>query len=149
MLQKNLNKTTRYGLVAVLILLLIAVRAFEEQLFYDPFLSYFKSDYLNLSFPEYRFWPLLGSMLLRYALNSVLSLAIIYVFFSDKALLRMTIILYVVLGLLLFATMFGLLLFSDSENNFILFYVRRLMIQPLFLMLFLPAFYFQQIKQVS
>lgn len=149
MQSKKRNNITRYSLAAVLILLLIALRAFEEQLFYDPFLDYFKNDYLNLPFPEYQTSSLLGSMILRYLLNSVLSVGVIYAFFQDKTLLRMTAVLYAVLGVLLLLAMFGLLAFSDSSNNFVLFYVRRLIIQPLFLLLFLPAFYFQKIKETS
>ncbi len=149
MQSKKRNNVTRYSLAAVLILLLIALRAFEEQLFYDPFLAYFKNDYLNLPFPEYQTISLLGSMILRYLLNSALSLGFIHSFFQDKTLLRMTAVLYAVLGILLLLTMFGLLTFSDSSNNFVLFYVRRLIIQPLFLLLFLPAFYFQKIKETS
>lgn len=149
MQSKKRNNVTRYSLAAVLILLLIALRAFEEQLFYDPFLAYFKNDYLNLPFPEYQTSSLLGSMILRYLLNSALSLGVIHAFFQDKTLLRMTAVLYAVLGILLLLAMFGLLTFSDSSNNFVLFYVRRLIIQPLFLLLFLPAFYFQKIKEAS
>lgn len=149
MQQKKLHKTARYGGVAVLILALIALRAFEDQIFYDPFLAYFKNDYLNLPFPEFKTGPLLGSMILRYGLNSVLSLGIINAFFRDRALLRMTAVLYAVLGVLLLLAMFALLAFLDNQSNFILFYIRRLLIQPIFLLLFLPAFYFQKTKENS
>lgn len=149
MLQKNLNKTTRYSLIAVLVLLLIAVRAFEHKIFYDPFLDYFKNDYLNLPFPQYDGFALLGSMLLRYLLNSVISIAIIYLFFSDASMLKLIFILYGVIGLVLLLSQFGLLYFSDHQSNFVLFYIRRLLIQPLFLLLFFPALYFQKIKEAS
>jgi exosortase F-associated protein len=34
--------------------------------------------------------------------------------------------------------------FLDKENNFVLFYIRRFLIQPLFLLLFIPAFFYQK-----
>lgn len=146
---RNLNKTLRFSVLAVLVLLLIAIRAFEHRIFYDPFLDYFKNDYLNLPFPTYDGLALLGSMLLRYLINSAISVVIIYLVFSDASLIKLTVVLYAVLGLLLLLVLFGLLYFSDSQSNFVLFYVRRLLIQPLFLLLFLPAFYFQKIKEAS
>lgn len=146
---KRNHKIFRYSWVAVFVFLLIAVRAFEAQLFYDPFLAYFKNDYLNLRFPPYETWPLLGSMLFRYGLNSFFSIGIIYVFFPSKSLLQVTIGLYLFLGVLLLLALFALLTFSDHQSNFMLFYIRRLLIQPLFLLVFLPAFYFQHINSNS
>ena len=43
-------KWHRYLLIAVLTIGLILVRYFEDVLFYDPFLAYFKGDFLNTAF---------------------------------------------------------------------------------------------------
>lgn len=139
-----MDKIWKFLTTVVLVLLLFGVRAFESQLFYDPFLWYFKNDYLNKPLPDFDSGDLFFGMTFRYFVNSVLSLGIIYVLFPDSRLLRFTSVLYVVLFVLLIAVFFGLLYASSGGLNFILFYVRRFLIQPLFLLLFVPAFYYQQ-----
>jgi len=146
MLEKLLDNKLKVALITLLVALLVAVRAFEDQIFYDPFSAYFKNDYLDLAFPPYDGWTLLLSMVLRFLVNTIVSLMIIYVLFKDKNLVQFTAVLYVFLGIALLFAFFGLLHFSDSHNNFILFYVRRFLIQPLFLLVFVPAFYFQRLK---
>ena len=53
MLEKILNNKLKIVLVLLLVLLLAAIRAYEDELFYDPFLSYFKADYLSLVVPKF------------------------------------------------------------------------------------------------
>lgn len=134
-------------LVIGVVILLAAVRAFENQLFYDPFSDYFKSDYLNLAFPEYHPIFLFFSMFLRYTLNAILSLTIIQILFKDRKLTEFAAVLYVAFFVLLIATFFLLITYSDHTHNFVLFYVRRFLIQPLFLLLFVPAFYYQKLDK--
>lgn len=129
-----------------LVLLLVMVRTFEARLFYDPFYEYFKGDYLNLAFPDFDGLTLFFSMTLRYWLNTFFSLAIIQVLFKERQLTVFTSVLYAVFFIVLIASFFVLVLYSDSHNNFILFYIRRFLIQPLFLLLFVPAFYYQQLQ---
>ncbi len=129
-----------------LVLLLAIVRAFEDSLFYDPFSAYFKNDYLNMAFPEYDAFPLFLGMALRYFLNSILSLAIVQILFKDWQLTRFAAVLYVAFFAILIAIFFLLIVYSDNHNNFILFYIRRFLIQPIFLLLFVPAFYYQQLN---
>ena len=144
MLEKLLNNRLKIFLILICILLFAAIRAYEEALFYDPFLEYFKGDYLNLPFPKYDSWKLFVSMTSRYLLNTIVSLAIIYVLFKDAELSKFAAILYLIFFIFLIAAFFALLHFSDESNNFILFYFRRFLIQPLFVLLFLPAFYYQK-----
>ena len=144
MLQKLLNNKGKFLLVLFIILLLAGVRAFEDQLFYDPFSMYFKNDYLTVAFPKYNAMPLLFAMAFRYFLNAMLSLVIIYLLFSDIFLTRFAAVLYLIFFGILIISFFLLLRFSDNSNNFLLFYVRRFLIQPLFLLLFVPAFYYQK-----
>ena len=44
MLQKILNNKLRLVQFLFLVLLLVLIRAFENQLFYDPFLDFFKKE---------------------------------------------------------------------------------------------------------
>ena len=58
MLQKLLRNKEKLGWSLFLILLLILIRAFEETLFYDPFLNYFKEEYAHLAFPKINIFKL-------------------------------------------------------------------------------------------
>ena len=137
------NKTTIFS-VLVLVVLLLLVRGFEKQLFYDPFLVYFEHDYLDLPLPEFNSGLLFFGLLFRYFLNTVLSLAILYLLFKDKEMISFTSVLYALLFLILILAFFVILSFFKSDEKLVLFYVRRFLIQPLFLILFVPAFYFQK-----
>lgn len=142
--QKSLNKKIKISLILLFVLLLAIVRAYEEALFYDPFLDYFKSDYLNLNFPEFNGFQLFLGLSFRFFLNTILSLGIIYVLFLDIALTKFGATLYLFFYIVLITAFFLVVTFSDNGNNFILFYIRRFLIQPIFLLLFLPAFYYQK-----
>jgi exosortase F-associated protein len=78
MLQKILNHKIRIAIALLFVLLLVIIRAYEDALFYDPFLNFYKKDYHNLSLPETNSFKLFMGILYRYFLNSILSLAIIH-----------------------------------------------------------------------
>lgn len=142
---KNLWKNRlKIGIALLLVFLLALVRIYEHALFYDPFAYYFEGDYLNLTFPEYNGRKLLFSLASRYFLNAFISLGIIFVLFRDVKLVKFSAFLYAFLFVVLIVSFFALVTFSGNENNFIIFYVRRFLIQPLFVLLFVPAFYYQK-----
>lgn len=141
-MQKLLKYKKEIVFSIVLVFLLALIRTFED-FFYDPFLDYFKSDYSNLPFPEYDSIKLFFSLLLRFALNTIVSLAIIQVLFKDFSLTQFASVLYLIFFILLTIAFFCILNFSSEQNNLLLFYVRRFLIQPLFVLLFVPAFYYQ------
>jgi exosortase F-associated protein len=128
----------------ILVFFLALIRAYEGNLFYDPFLSYFKTDYYNLPLPELNNIQLFFGLVLRYFLNSSLSLAIIYVLFKDIEAVKFASILYLIFFTLLILALFLVLYFFGETNKMTLFYIRRFLIQPIFLVLFLPAFYYQK-----
>lgn len=144
MQHKTKAKIFDFIFIAICVLALAFIRFFEEKLFYDPFLNYFKNDYLNLPFPDFNGIRLFLSLLFRYVLNTSLSIAVIYFLFKDVSIAKFTSVLYLLLFFILIGLFFGIILFFDEDSNFILFYVRRFIIQPLFLLLFIPAFYFQK-----
>ncbi|MFY7741659.1 MAG: exosortase F system-associated membrane protein [Flavobacterium sp.] len=144
MQHKTKAKIIDFIFIAICVLALAFIRFFEEKLFYDPFLNYFKNDYLNLPFPDFNGIRLFLSLLFRYVLNTSLSIAVIYFLFKDVSITKFTSVLYLLVFFILIGLFFGIVLFFDEDSNFILFYVRRFIIQPLFLLLFIPAFYFQK-----
>jgi exosortase F-associated protein len=144
MLQKLLNHKVRILLATLLVLLLVLIRAYEDVLFYDPFLNYFKTDYYNLLLPEIDNFQLFFGLFLRYFLNTIISLGIIYVLFKDIEAVKFASILYLVFFIILVITFFLVFSFFGETNKMTLFYIRRFLIQPIFLLLFLPAFYYQK-----
>ena len=72
--------------LSFLVFVLIAVRGFENYLFYDPLLLFFKGSYFNEVLPALNFFKLNLNYLIRYLLNSTASLFILYVLFKDKKL---------------------------------------------------------------
>ena len=121
------------------------IRTFESQLFYDPFLEYFESDFKSLPFPQADVVKLFLGLLFRYFLNTILSLILIYALFYDREILKFSSFLYMFFFVLLFG-MFFLILNYFPDGSWLLFYVRRFIIQPIFILLFIPAFYYQQLN---
>ncbi len=147
---KNLFKNKfRILLILVLILSLACIRTFENNLFYDPFLDYFKSNYQNKRLPEIDNFNLFLGLFFRYFLNSIISISIIYLVFKDLEIVKFTSVLYFILFFILAISFYLTLIYFDSNNKMTLFYIRRFLIQPIFLMLFLPGFYFQKTQKLK
>jgi len=147
MLQKILNHKVRIALALLFVILLVLIRAYEDSLFYDPFLNYFKTDYYNLSLPKTDNLKLFFGLIFRYFLNTTLSLAIIYVLFKDIEAVKFASVLYLLFFIILIIGFFFVLFYIGETNKMTLFYVRRFIIQPIFLLLFLPALYYQKLNK--
>lgn len=139
------NKFFRYLLLLIAFFLIICIRFFEDDLFYDPFLTFFKTDFQNKSLPNVDALQLILNLFLRYFTNALLSMAIIYLLFLNKTHVKVALVLYLVLFVLLLIIFSYLLFVSENPNYLVLFYVRRFLIQPVLLLLLIPAFYFQKL----
>ncbi|WP_046756552.1 exosortase F system-associated membrane protein [Kordia jejudonensis] len=139
-----MRKIWKYIAAGFLFSILVLIRAFEDTLFYDPFLNFFKHDYLQASIPTYDAWLLVVNHMFRYALNMLVSLAIIYVAFQNKHVLKLCAALYAVAFVILIALYFYFIQHNLSEDYLLTFYIRRFLIQPLFVLILLPAFYYQR-----
>ena len=138
------NKPIRYIGIFITIILIICIRFFEDKLFYDPFLQFFKSHYQNKPLPNFENFKLILNLFLRYFANSLLSILIIYLLFQNKMHVKIASFLYLIVFLVLILVFSYLLYDSDEPDYLLLFYVRRFLIQPLLLLLLIPAFYFQK-----
>jgi len=139
------KKAWKYIAIGFLLILLVLIRAFENELFYDPFLNFFKhDDYLHANIPAYNAWLLFLNHIFRYGLNMIVSLAIIYIAFENRHVLKFSFGLYVVAFAILVALYFYLIQHDLADDYLLTFYVRRFLIQPLFVMILLPAFYYQR-----
>lgn len=142
-----MSKTTKYIVIFFLFVLLAAIRFFENDLFYDPYLQFFKNDYLYMDNPRREVLKLTLFTSLRYLMNTIISLAILFVFFKDKNILRFSAIIYAVAFIILIALFLYFVIRPKQEDYYIFFNIRRFLIQPLILLLLLPAFYYQKLKQ--
>ena len=142
-----MDKTTKYIVLFGLFVLLALIRFFEDQLFYDPYLSFFKNDYLYMDNPRQEVFKLVAFTTLRYILNSVISLAILYVFFRDKSVVKFASIIYAIAYIILLIFFLYFVLNPKQEDYYLFFNVRRFLIQPIILLLLLPAFYYNKQRQ--
>jgi len=126
--------------------LLILIRAFENELFYDPYLSFFKNDYLHIDSPRREIFKLTAFTILRYVLNSGISLGIIFLFFKDKSIVRFSALIYGIALLVLIIPFLYFVIHPKQEDYYIFFNIRRFLIQPLLLLLLIPAFYFYKLR---
>lgn len=141
---KSIPNKKNLLLVFLLIFVLILVRVFENQLFYDPFLAFFKDDFQHKSLPDFDSWKLFFGLLSRYFINSLLTILILFLLFKDFSIVKLTTFLLFFIFVILIIVMFVILHYSEHPDYLTLFYVRRFLIQPLFLILFVPAFYYQR-----
>lgn len=128
--------------IALLFVLIVCVRIFEQSLFYDPLLEFYKHTGKTV-LPPYHTAQLLLGYAFRYSLNSTLSLGILWLFFKDTAVIKVTTTLYIVL-LVIFILGLYILLSLESPPLKGIFYLRRFLMQPMLLLLFLPAIYYQK-----
>lgn len=127
--------------IFVLIVVFASIRIFEDHLFYDPLKPFFK--YEGKVLPQYDTFRLFIGIAFRYLLNGLVSLAILWVAFKDRQIIKLSALLYG-LFFVLIATALLIVLLADSPNILLVFYLRRFLIHPLLILLFLPAFYYQK-----
>ncbi|MDN3642122.1 exosortase F system-associated protein [Lutimonas halocynthiae] len=140
-----MDKKLRIVIILALFFVLVLVRAFELQLFYDPFIEYFKYDYLYDPIPVFSGSKLLTSLIFRYGLNTVISLFIIYIAFENKGFVVFAVKFYMIAFVILSITFFIILKGELAHGYLFAFYIRRFLIHPLFVLLLLPAFYYKQL----
>ncbi len=139
-----MSRFMRIVLIIGLFMVLILIRAYGTSLFYDPFIVYFQHDYLYSQMPEYDTLKLFLNLFLRYFLNTIISLVIIYLAFQKKGLVRFSIRFYTAAFLVLGLVYFLLLQVGFENGHLFGFYVRRFLIHPVFVLILLPAFYYQK-----
>lgn len=137
-------KILNWFLILAGILGLFCVRMLEDQIFYDPFLSYFHEANKNLPFPDFDWGRLIAGHFFRFILNLIFSCVIIHFLFKNKA---WTLQGAVLITLVFFIT-FPIYLYCIADRfdtgYLFSFYMRRFVIQPLILLLIIPLFYYRQ-----
>lgn len=143
-MQKKKSKVLDIAIIGILVIALMLIRMFEKELFYDPFLDFFHGNTQNKTIPEFDTIKLFFGLLCRYFMNSTFTVLIVYFLFKDVSIVKLTSFLLSIFFVVLIILFFSLLYFSKTPDYLFLFYVRRFLIQPLFLILFVPAFFYQK-----
>lgn len=137
-------KILNWLLVFAGILGIISVRVFEDKIFYDPFLEFFRGDFKALQFPNFEMGALVVSLVFRFFLNLVFSTLIIQFLFQNKEWTLWSILLMGI-TFLVFLPIYIWCLYSKMEIGYLFtFSVRRFLIQPIILLLIVPIFYYQK-----
>lgn len=139
-----MNKGFKYMAFFVLVGLLVLIRVFEEQLFYDPYLAFFKNDYLYIDSPRQEVFKLAAFTTLRYVLNTVISLGILFVLFKDLSVIKFSVLVYALAYVAFMSLFLYFVIHPKQEDYYLFFNVRRFLIQPLIALLLIPAFYYHK-----
>lgn len=142
-----MSKTFKYIILFILFGLLVLIRFFEDDLFYDPYLTFFENDYLYIDSPRREILKVMAFTTLRFVLNTTISLGILYVFFKDKSIIKFSIIIYVIAYFVLILLYLYFVVNPKQEDYYLFFNIRRFLIQPIILILLLPAFYYHKLKR--
>lgn len=144
-----MSKTIQYILLFLLVCLLVLIRWFENELFYDPYLTFFHNDYLYIDSPRREVLKLVGYTVLRYVLNAAVSLGVLYVVFKERSVIRFSAIIYIVSFFVLICGYLYFVINPKQADYYLFFNLRRFLIQPVILILLLPAFYYHKLTQKS
>lgn len=142
-----MGKWSKYILLFVLFLLLVLIRYFEDYLFYDPYLQFFQNDYLYIDSPRRETLKLTLFTSLRFGLNTIISLAVLYVIFKSKSMLKFAVIIYTAAYIFLLAAFLYFVTNPRQEDYYLFFNIRRFLIQPIILIVLLPAFYYHKLQR--
>lgn len=142
-----MSKATKYFVLLILLILLVLIRAYENILFYDPYLSFFKNDYLYIDSPRREIAKLVFNTTLRYFLNTIISLGILHLIFKDRSIIKFSVLLYVGAFILLQIPFLYFVINPKQEDYYFFFNIRRFLIQPIILILLLPAFYYYKLNR--
>ena len=137
-----MRKQFRVLVFVILVLLLVLIRFYEQELFYDPYLTFFKNDYLYIDSPRQETLKLVLFTTLRYVLNAIISLGILHVLFKDKSIIKFSTFIYVLAFFVLICLFLYFVINPRQEDYYLFFNVRRFLIQPVIVLLLIPAFYY-------
>ena len=130
--------------ICFLFIALGSIRFFENSLFYDPFIQFFKEHYFLKEIPNIDLIKIITHTLFRYSLNTLISIVILFVTFKNKEIIRFSLLLYCLVFIVLII-LYTLIMANLSKETYqLFFYIRRFLIQPILILLLLPAFYYQQ-----
>ena len=136
------HRTPRILLILLCFFTLALLRFRESALFYDPLIPFFYGDYQSQALPEIEWVSYVLNVFLRYVINMLLAVAILWLAFKDRGIVKFSLLLYTIVFFVLMP-LFIIFWYHSTQGEYLaLFYVRRFLIQPLLIFILLPAFYY-------
>ncbi len=130
------------GLVEVLAM----IRLYEYRFFYDPFMYFFERAYQSGETVNYTF-EMFSNLFLRFVLNTLVSLLILWVAFRSWGIIKFSALIYVAFLVVLFPIFVYLMHHVEPGQYLAAFYVRRFLAHPLLILILLPAFYYYRLSR--
>jgi len=118
------------------------IRFRESELFYDPLILFFKSNYQSTPLPDMNMGKLYLHLFFRYLINTALSLTVLWFIFKERGMIAFASLFYGLVCVILLLVLSILLKTQEIGAYLPIFYVRRFLIQPILLFMLLPAFYY-------
>ena len=137
--------TSRRLAIAIGFIGLALVYVGQKKLFYDPFLDFIYNP-VSDNYPDLAIGKYVLSKILRFLANDGLAILIIYGFFGPGKYVKFAA--YVLLfGLLALLPIYlVLVIFYYQETYAFLNHLHRLVLNPVLMMLLIPAFYMQKVN---
>ncbi|WP_196889590.1 exosortase F system-associated membrane protein [Aureivirga sp. CE67] len=143
-----MHRLLRISLIIVGFFSLIIVRFLSDKFLEDPLKIFFETNSISSVLPKIDFWTQFLKNSLLFFSNEIISIGILFLFFLDKNVVKFALWFYQIAFVILSISFFVLLEINNPDYNRILFYIRRFLIHPIFLLVLLPAFYFQKKKEI-
>lgn len=134
--------------IGILTLALVGVRYWENVLFPDPLFDYFHGDFQNLAIPADQSLHILLVTALRFLVNSLLSIGILWFLYKKIAFVKASLWVYLFAFIILMAIMVGCLYAAGDTSKMMLFYARRFLIHPITLFILIAGFYYLRNKEL-
>lgn len=131
-------------IILVLVAVLVFIRLYEYRFFYDPFMYFFEQAFQRGETLDFNTSMFLN-LFLRFLLNTLISLAILWVAFENLGIIKFAGLIYACFLLVLFPLFIYLMNHIDPKDYLAAFYVRRFLAHPLLILLLLPAFYYYKL----
>lgn len=144
----TVHRLFSFIMTGIFLALLVCIRIFEVPLFQDPLHVYFHGPFQNTPLPVLDKGVVIASTSLRFFLNMICSLGIIYFLFKKVPFVKGALWVYLfsfILLLILF--LFGLNI-SSEYGSMLLFYSRRFLIHPILLFVLIAGFFYLKEKEL-
>ena len=139
-----MNKYRVFGMI--LCFLLFAIYRHFEGVFYDPIVGFFSSSSNSLGNLTYDFSLYTLSLISRYLVNAALTILAVYIWFRSKKYTTYTLDTLLVVGVLVIPLFLSQVYFDFPFGKMFAFYLRRIIVYPIVLLLLLAVFYFDSQK---
>jgi exosortase F-associated protein len=143
------NRIISTVFVILLLAGIVAIRFFQQDLFYDPFDEYFHTNFQALPFPEVDLWKWMFSNSIRFLLNSSMSIGIIWFLYKSAAFVKAGLWVYGFAFIILTIAILILLQLDATLAKMALFYTRRFLIHPLLLFILVAGCYYLKSRKVQ